>query len=282
MHPLRFPQCSVLLFLLGLQANGQGSNLLSNPTLQTSGSSTVPDDWSLRGSGFASGLGGTTSQAMALSSTDPQNPSVFSQSIPTLSSLDYQFTFDAFATQAGKGEQNLTISFGVGTWWVQPPGQWASYSFTARGRGSDDVVQFSAADPSGGNLYVYDLALVSVGVDTSSSVTHSATLSAQSSMAVLPSAAQSSAVGGPSVLPPAGDSDSSLSRGALIATIAGPVVTLIGAILTWWKWADVKSCCCGRRRAVATPQATTFSNGDSAKVRDHEELPLVSYTSSYS
>ncbi|KAJ6482137.1 hypothetical protein C8R47DRAFT_585158 [Mycena vitilis] len=221
------------------------------------------------GDGFASGLGGTTTKAMALQSIDPNTPSVLFQSIPTLSSIDYQLTFDAFTSDADKGQQNLTVSLGLGTWSVQPPGQWQSYTFATRGKGSDDVLKFSAVDTSGGSVYVYNLAMVSLGADNSPSATPS--VSASSVQPPFPS-------GGPSVLPVAGSSDSSLSKGALIATIISPIVTLIGMILAWWKWDDVKSCCSGRRDGHAT-SPTASHPGDTAKFRADsvEDLPLVSY-----
>jgi hypothetical protein len=100
---------------------------------------------------------------MVLKSIDPNTPSVFFQSIPTLSSIDYRLTFDAFCSDSDKGQQNLTVSFGTGTWSVQPPSQWQFYTFSARGKGSDDVVKFSGVDTSGGGVYMYNLALVSLG-----------------------------------------------------------------------------------------------------------------------
>jgi hypothetical protein len=100
---------------------------------------------------------------MALKSVDPNTPSILFQSVPTLNSLDYRLTFDAFTTDADKGQQNLTVDFGVGTWAVQPPGHWLFYTFSVRGKGSDDVLKFSAWDTSGGAVYIYNLALVSLG-----------------------------------------------------------------------------------------------------------------------
>ncbi|KAJ6614379.1 hypothetical protein B0H10DRAFT_1950748 [Mycena sp. CBHHK59/15] len=113
MHHLCLLPFAILL-LLGLPTKGQGVNLLSNPTFQNSDSEPVPSGWSLRGNGFASGLQGTTTKAMALSSIDPNNPTLLFQSVVTLSSVDYQFTFDAFCTDASAGQQNFTVSFGVG------------------------------------------------------------------------------------------------------------------------------------------------------------------------
>ncbi|KAJ6610554.1 hypothetical protein B0H10DRAFT_2224935 [Mycena sp. CBHHK59/15] len=107
MHHLCLLPFAILL-LLGLPTKGQGVNLLSNPTFQNSDSEPVPSGWSLRGNGFASGLQGTTTKAMALSSIDPNNPSLLFQSVETLSSVDYQFTFDAFCTDASAGQQNFT------------------------------------------------------------------------------------------------------------------------------------------------------------------------------
>ncbi|KAJ7362339.1 hypothetical protein DFH08DRAFT_799388 [Mycena albidolilacea] len=281
MHSLRRLTCTALLLFLGLRVKGDDDNLLRNPTFQTSGDNTVPDNWSLRetekdvGDGGTSGLGGTTTKAMVLKSIDPNTPSVFFQSVPTLSSIDYRLTFDAFCSDSDKGQQNLTVSFGTGTWSVQPPGQWQFYTFSARGKGSDDVVKFSGVDTSGGGVYMYNLALVSLGADNSPSATSSAT----------PSSAQTSMPGGgPSVIPaPAGSDSSSLSKGALIATILSPIFTILGAMLTWWKWEDVRSCCgCrSRRRRAQTPAPRATYLADDAKIWTDsvEELPLVSHKS---
>jgi hypothetical protein len=94
---------------------------------------------------------------------DPNTPSILFQSVPTLNSIDYQLTFDAFTSDADKGQQNLTINFGLGTWAVQPPVQWQPYTFSVRGKGNDDILKFSAWDTSGGAVYIYNLALVSLG-----------------------------------------------------------------------------------------------------------------------
>ncbi|KAJ7629383.1 hypothetical protein DFH06DRAFT_719172 [Mycena polygramma] len=269
MHHLRLLSCIIAVLLFGLQADAQDGNLLRNPTFQTSGDASIPDDWSLHGDGFASALGGTTTQAMALKSIDSNAPSMLLQNISTQSAINYQLSFDAFASDADKGQQNLTVSIGVGTWSVHPPGQWQLYTFATRGKGSDDVLKFSAVDTSGGSVYVYNLAMVSLGADNSPSATPS--VSASSAQSPFPS-------GGPSVLLVAGSSDSSLSKGALIATIISPIVTLLGMILAWRKWDDVKSCCSGRRDGHAT-SPTASHPGDTAKFRADsvEDLPLVSY-----
>ncbi|KAJ7917097.1 hypothetical protein B0H13DRAFT_2269618, partial [Mycena leptocephala] len=123
MHPPRLLHSVLpLLLLFVLIANAQDDNLLRNPTFQIKNTnSTVPDNWSLHG---------TTTKAMALKSMDPNTPSILFQSVPTLNSIDYQLTFDAFTSDADKGQQNLTINFGLGTWAVQPPVQWQPYTFS--------------------------------------------------------------------------------------------------------------------------------------------------------
>ncbi|KAJ7757379.1 hypothetical protein DFH07DRAFT_1025428 [Mycena maculata] len=238
---MRCPHLQLTLCLIfALLVDGEATNLLSNPTFQSSSNGSVPDDWSLRGTGGLSGLQGTTTKAVYLSSMDPNNPSVLFQGIETSTGVDYQLGFNAFCTDAGTGQQNLTVSFGAGTWSVQPPGSWQTYTFSARGKGTDDQVAFSSVDTSGGGSnYIYDVSLVSLGVDNSP-------------LSTTASGSSSSASNAPTVLPsPSGSTQSdsasgsnALSEGAEIATIIGPIIAVIAIVMAtlaaWYKREEIK------------------------------------------
>ena len=104
-----------------------------------------------------------TNKAAELTLVDPNAPSVLSQSITTSTAVAYQLSFYAFCSNPGLAQQNLTVSFGTGSWSVQPPGSWETYTFAASGLGANDALKFAGVDTAGGTITVYTPVLVSLG-----------------------------------------------------------------------------------------------------------------------